>query len=108
MIVCWALFALGAVSALIGLAGYQNLVSRAESIELATHEEAMAAQPDSDRAEGNRIRWHPSETPESRKIRRDAENWIVPLGFGLGTASLMLIWNILWHVGHWIWMGRKE
>ena len=21
-------------------------------------------------------------------------------------ATIILVWNIIWHVGHWIWMGR--
>ena len=23
-------------------------------------------------------------------------------------AFVILLWNIIWHTAHWIWMGRKE
>ena len=22
-------------------------------------------------------------------------------------AAIIFIWNIIWHIGHWIWMGRE-
>jgi hypothetical protein len=28
--------------------------------------------------------------------------------YGAFAAILILLWNILWHIGHWIWMGRKQ
>ena len=27
--------------------------------------------------------------------------------FGVIGAGLILVWNIIWYIGHWIWLGRK-
>jgi len=30
------------------------------------------------------------------------------IGFiGVALAAILFMWNIIWHLGHWIWMGRK-
>lgn len=28
-------------------------------------------------------------------------------GNSITVAFSLLLWNIIWHVGHWVWMGRK-
>ena len=29
-------------------------------------------------------------------------------GLFLSAGFYLLLWNIIWHIGHWIWMGRKN
>jgi hypothetical protein len=99
MIICWALFGIGLLSALSGYAGHSYTISKAERLEI-------EATPPSERSSA--VDWKPVETLDSRELRISAENWIIPLGGGLGLAALMLIWNIIWHTAHWIWMGRKD
>ena len=36
-----------------------------------------------------------------------AETYTLAQSLGLLFMGVLLVWNIIWHVGHWIWMGRQ-
>lgn len=37
-----------------------------------------------------------------------AQLFFIVAAIGGSLAFLMLLWNVIWHVGHWIWMGRES
>jgi hypothetical protein len=39
---------------------------------------------------------------------RVMESYTSDIGNAMSISALILLWNIIWHVGHWIWMGREE
>ena len=54
------------------------------------------------------------DTPEVRRLivdLHDAEESMrasraiaIPASI---TAAVILLWNLIWHVGHWVWIGRQ-
>ena len=89
IIVCWVLFALASIVGLVGGVGYLHYQGELEGFtELSV--------------ESGENRYAVLERIHLRKE-----------GFGstgiLGAlaAGLILLWNIILHTGHWIWMGRK-
>ena len=119
MIVCWVLFSLmclvgggGAIGhwhyqgQLDSLAdkkieiGYQNWIDGIDppyvtdelvtAPDVLTNLRQLKAIAELDR------RWHKSQS-----------SWST-LGFvGAGGATFIFLWNLICHIGHWIWMGRK-
>ena len=120
MIVFWCLFSLLGAGAVVGhllQAGYSSdLLDLEEQIELVT-------------AQKDKLRWDEKMSAEvnadsiSRKMQLVAEirgleqrwndvavkrgSWRNPTFILSYSAAMMLLWNIIWHTGHWIWMGRK-
>ena len=50
------------------------------------------------------------DAAEKRVSPLDAkiDRWAGALVYGGFAAAVIMIWNILCHTGHWVWMGRKE
>ena len=42
-----------------------------------------------------------------RRLGADREVWALSAFFGSIAAVIVLLWNIVWHIGHWVWMGRR-
>ena len=175
IIVCWVLFSLGAVTGLVGLAGYQYYDVKAEAfaerqraageppqitnlddaafvarkikdgtlkgerrkIALQALREFLQAQgleqgTETPRQELERLRAEQGALPalpdgfvldeqlpleevgvieavieleRRNRVRMEAFGIVGAIGGIL--AGLFLVWNMIWHTGHWVWMGRK-
>ncbi len=42
-----------------------------------------------------------------RRYLNRREVFSITAFIGGAIAVLVLLWNIIWHAGHWIWMGRR-
>lgn len=110
MIVCWVLFGmLFAVTFATYYGSYHYAVQASQIIE--------AAQAASDReaakivAEGGVApEWMTGPIVETRESRAALIRSESLTDLGLPAAILtvfVLVWNVIWHVGHWTWMGRE-
>lgn len=91
MIVCWVLFSVGAVTGLVGLAGYQYYDSKVqETGEPITLES------------GTELVFYDRELEHKREVFEGI------MAVGLVPAGIILLWNIVVYTVRWIWQGRKE
>ena len=105
MIVCWVLFSIGAVTVLVGWAGYEYYDAKVHS-----YAEQHNLNADS-------RNWDPNDLLTDKLINparieldrlRDIRDSLPELAvFGAVVAAVFLPWNILCHTAHWIWQGRK-
>ena len=108
MIVCWVLFSIGAVTGLVGWAGYEYYDAKVHS-----YAELHNLDPEG-------IKWDPRnlleelEDPskgkpwkELQRLRDIREAHIELTGPVIVLGGMLLLWNILCHTAHWIWQGRK-
>ena len=132
MIVCWVLFALCVVAAAAGWyfgfdANHQREVAQAEYQALQNEsvnfyasrladELSQGEKDEADLSDEERERWteflakeKKRQTVENRleKLRHQIDLWEQAFLFGSLVGALILLWNIIWHTGHWIWVGRK-
>lgn len=108
MIVCWVLFAIGASISLIGYVGYivnqePELTTRVRELppdavleELTLEQKRANALADA----GRRIE------REDRQVRR--EYFLITATIGGIFVGILLLWNVIWHTAHWVWMGRNK
>ena len=107
MIVCWVVLSLAALVGLVGWAGYSHFERKAEAI-------VRVAQAESEQRfkDAGDVLWGNKDTVVSTAESRIEQGKGVPFMFAgvLGgiLAGVLLIWNIIWHTGHWIWMGRES
>ena len=105
MIVCWVLFLLAtAVTAIgyIGFGHYQELISEVPTVE-------ERAQLDWDSLNSDeQYSLLEAELDEKQPLRHQRDKYSPLMGLGLMAMAVILIWNIIWHTGHWIWMGRDN
>ena len=161
MIVCWVLFSLGAVTGLVGLAGYQYYDVKAQALAerqgsareppqiknlddasfvvdkikdgtLKGERRKIALQALREFDQRQRVE-QGTETPRQELERLRAEQGLGTDGVGVIEAQVelerryrvrmepfgvagaiggilagfFLLWNIIWHTAHWVWMGRK-
>ena len=131
MIVCWALFALIATVGVIGWVGvvhFENHIdqAKAESEAAATSEKSQSwtihepgQDPETDLGRdatpkevaqiNGDLREQRLEklNEELRPVRKKKEDFKLVMIVGALCAVAALLWNIILHTGHWIWMGRK-
>lgn len=111
MIVCWALFGgsvfLGLASAALTM-HYQTEIDatqeRLDQLEEWTPEELEAEITTGVVLQRSRDR--SLLELEIVNLNSDQYQWIVTASAGLFLGIVLFIWNIMWHIGHWIWMGR--
>ena len=107
MIVCWVLFAIAASFAAVGWIGNEYYVLLSDRIVAEVNAESKYVPVYNEDNEIVQRGIEFKSTPESRAMAKNGEPYqIIGLIGGL-VASLILLWNIIWHTGHWIWMGRK-
>lgn len=109
MIVCWVLFSLGAVVGLAGWAGYDYYDGMQESKQEA-YDEQRRKERESQELNGDRngsMRGGRLGLPIDPVIERNKQRYEIVGLTGGCLAALIFLWNLLWHTGHWIWMGRK-
>ena len=112
MIVCWVLFAIAVSGFALNWSQYESLASMVSSVSqdidnhpamrLLPHDQNYA---DTVNADDKTV----SDLLRLQSIyadKRDARSELAGL-FGL-VGLLILLWNIVWHIGHWVWMGRKN
>jgi len=131
MTVCWVLFAMAALTAVIGWSGYSHYQREIEEArivdidDLTTEatEEWRIFEPgeDSDTSPGRpmtpeeikdfnlsmQLEHEQSINDKIRPIRVQRERYSIALGLGGLIAAILLLWNIIWHTGHWVSEGRE-
>ena len=132
MVVCWVLFSLLALTGAAGwyfvfeadpkreiaLAEYQSL--KDEKIDFAALLQAAELSDgeidESDLSEDELKSIARAEAQSEKRdaaknrlsaINKEIDSWAGAIVYGSFGAAFMLLWNIIWHIGHWIWMGRK-
>ena len=125
MIVCWVLFAIPAIVSLVSWPMYykygndldglfvelkpldNNSVEPEENIfDQFDEPNGKSASPDVTFGQYNRaLRF--DEIDRHRALERKQESWGMAAFAGMGIAAAILLWNILCHTAHWIWMGRR-
>lgn len=128
MIVCWVLFALCVSISVVGWLGFFHYEAEIESIdsgfatqepigetdysdllnEEQTPEEILNDGESSETAREalDRLRRENATRLERAKFVRHETNFLTT-GVAVGVLAFsILLWNIIWHTGHWIWMGR--
>ena len=109
MIVCWGLFSIGTVAGLIGYVGYranaepEHVVQEQAEEDLAVSAKDMAEEERLEELRGRDRMLKRSIPRERRKQKFLLVGWS-----GAIFAGGMILWNIIWHTGHWIWMGREQ
>ena len=43
-----------------------------------------------------------------RRYSQRKENYQTAGFIGAGLAAMIFMWNLIWHTGHWVWMGRDS
>ena len=108
MIVCWVLFLILTGVTLVGFVGYLHNANKAEAIVLAANAEIerkkeLGVKPD------NSWEFDPIiATPESDKAESQSKAFGELVYFSGVPAIVLLLWNIIWHTGHWVWQGRNK
>jgi len=113
MIVCWVLFAIGTVTAAIGYGGYR---ANHELIDPSIPPPPAGYVFDEPPRVGDmtakelleELRELERERAERIDRRQKAETFLFVAQIGALLAGPLLLWNLIWHTGHWIWMGRQE
>jgi len=114
MIVCWVLFAISLATGLVGWAGIEYSERQAAILVAQAQEDVDAGRlppvgtratrfPGNEEADSLRI----ESTPDSRKIGSMSGPFGVVGILGGMIGGVLLLFNIILHIGHWIWMGRK-
>ena len=123
MTICWVLFALCVVTATVGWyfgieADRQREVAQAEYDALLNEpinfvDEIMAEGKDKSELSEDELKAlaRSEERRNSKTVLAEIDKrvsfWAGAIVYGAFAAILILLWNILWHIGHWIWMGRR-
>lgn len=108
MIVCWVLFLILGSTFLVGLIGTWHYHKLSEGI---VAEENAEIKREIERGVDPEYPWEHDlivSTPESEKAEYRSRAFGKIAYFGGVPVVLILLWNIILHTGHWIWMGRKE
>ena len=109
MIVCWVLFLLLGCTSLIGVLGSTHYRDLSKEIVSESNRVLEQKLESGEYSPDNPYMTLPKEwTPESRVADRRTENFTIVTLISSAAALLVLLWNILWHTGHWIWMGRDK
>lgn len=107
MIVCWVLFLIFSGVSLAGFVVALHYDNKSDAIILAANEEIERKKE---------LRVEPEKawefdtiiaTPESEKAKSRSIVFGEFVFFSGVPAVVLLLWNILCHTAHWIWMGRK-
>ena len=121
MIVCWVIFALMSVVSLLGHAGcvfydtkaeelydmglnrFAKFDEKGEFLDLNSDDVLLEIVQNSDNVYSRMMamaeldRRYYERKNRSKSVRLNA----------VILAAILLLWNLFWHTGHWIWMGRK-
>ena len=109
MIVFWGLFSIGTVAGLVGYVGYranaepEYVVQEQSEEDVAVLAKDMAEEERLEELSGRTRMLKRSIPRERRKQKFLLVGWS-----GAIFAGGMILWNIIWHTGHWIWMGREQ
>ena len=115
MIVCWVLFALA------------SFVATGAGIEYKHHEAKKDDILDTATAQGFNVfdvidppkvkpgdvlqmerPWDLYQLADDYRAATDESEMFSYIALVAGIiAGTLLLWNVIWHVGHWIWMGRE-
>ena len=113
MILCWVLFSIFTLVGLVGFVGYQVLDEPVFEIELAS----------GDIVSTKGMTVEQLEQAEELKLAKDVvvaisstirayekrrENFLLTAWLGAFLALASMLWNIIWHTAHWVWMGRHR
>lgn len=88
MIVCWTVFFLGIGVIGVGSFGYwvlEDPPTPPPGFELNDYSTAFIA-----------VHGDPRQV------------WADTIVVGILISGIALLWNIIWHVAHWVWMGRVQ
>ena len=116
MIVCWVLFAIPAIVSLVSWPMYYKYGTEVEAFDVKPWErfDPEALIPENfqeDDAPGNpfteEAERRQKKIDQHRELKSKQEAWGIAAYAGMGIAAAILLWNILCHTVHWIWMGRK-
>jgi len=123
MIVCWVLFVLAGLLGLVSGLGYWHYQGKYDGLADLKAEldynpyEQFVTNESSRLPNGFILDVPPEEKERKRRIaalteldsryshRRSKYQDIAFIGTAL--AIMILLWNITWHIAHWVWMGRK-
>ena len=103
MTVCWALFAISSATGLVGWAGAKYYGYQATA-SISEWEAPSANETDQELDEGV-VQLQPAPLPNWDYVEKQISFWTWGL-IGAWAAAGILMWNTLWHTGHWIWMRR--
>ncbi len=109
LIVCWVLFSVGTVAGLVGYVGYranaepEYVLQEQSEEDLAVSAKDMTAEERLEELSG-RARMLKRSIPRERR----KQTFLLVGWSGAIFAGGMILWNIIWHTGHWIWIGRHE
>ena len=107
MIVCWVLFL---------ILGSVGLVGQLQSWRYQAQAEQIVGDANAKIARQVELGVEPVtpwghdlvvSTPESMEAAKRSGEYAVLANFAGIPALLLLLWNLVWHTSHWIWMGRK-
>jgi hypothetical protein len=104
MIVCWVLFAISAATGLVGWAGYEYYGYKARA-SVASWEMPPEYAEDQD-PDSEVVQLRPAPWPNWEFVEKQMAFWNTGRISGLLAAGLLL-WNVLFHTAHWIWIRRK-
>lgn len=45
---------------------------------------------------------------EASRLYSNANTYLLTQGLGTLFMGILVIWNTIWHIGHWVWVGRKQ
>ena len=109
MIVCWVLFSMGAVTGLVGYAGYRVNEDPEIIIEPLALGEEFTTLEDMTPVKKRELAYADAQRrseDQQRSIRR--ERFLTVAVVGGMFAGFLLLWNIVCHTAHWIWEGRRD
>ena len=119
---CWVLLAVALAVGFGCWIGYQQYESSLQDIEQQITDMSPPKKTDRLGPTGNEamdllnelraLRAEQAPLDELYKQRATASNnvatlWVSML-LSLAAAGVMLFWNIMWHISHWIWMGSER
>ena len=116
MIVCWVLFSLSIVGWIVvydyaddaqeKVMEVFDRIDEHPAMELESSDESYVTTYESIRdASGKTVR----ELLNDQKWLADDRDRLRQIaGVFLSSGFYILLWNIVWHIGHWVWMGRNE
>ena len=121
MIVCWVLFALVSLASLIGGIGYRHYQVEIQAMrelppETEDNEFADLIPPPDGFKLDSPANANPFEAELERRLydrERQSyasrkETYAITGIVAAALAGIILLWNIIWHTAHWVWMGRKD
>ena len=112
MIVCWVIFGILAVASGFAWKTFIDVVSDVSELTDAVLEHpAIGLEPsdpayyDLEDAEGRTL---PNLYRQQDWRIQDRDEWDAITGNIVFITFGFLLWIIVWHVGHWVWMGRDD